>query len=114
MKHSTRFAATASFIFSIHASAAEPIKIGVDGAFTGGSAPAGVSMRNGVEMATDEINTAGGVLGRQLLLVERDDEAKNELGVQIAQELIYKEHVIATVGFINTGMALASQRPRRS
>jgi branched-chain amino acid transport system substrate-binding protein len=67
-------------------------------------------MRNGVEMATDEINKGGGVLGRQLLLVERDDEAKNELGVQIAQELIYKEHVVATVGFINTGVALASQR----
>ncbi|MGL1152563.1 ABC transporter substrate-binding protein, partial [Vibrio parahaemolyticus] len=43
-------------------------------------------------------------------LVERDDEAKNELGVQIAQELINKEQVVATVGYINTGVALASQR----
>ena len=53
---------------------------------------------------------SGGVLGRQLVAVERDDEAKNERGVQIAQELINKEKVTATVGYINTGVALASQR----
>ena len=90
--------------------AADPIKIGVAGPFTGGSSSMGVSMRDGVRLATDEINKAGGVLGRQLLLVERDDEAKNERGVQIAQELINKEKVTATVGYINTGVALASQR----
>ena len=70
----------------------------------------GVSMRDGVRLAAEEINKSGGVLGRQLQLVERDDEAKNERGVQIAQELINKEKVTATVGFINTGVALASQR----
>ncbi|MFZ2989306.1 ABC transporter substrate-binding protein, partial [Ideonella sp.] len=91
-------------------SAAEPIKIGVSGPFTGGSSSMGVSMRDGVRLAADEINKAGGVLGRPLLLVERDDEAKNERGVQIAQELINKEKVAATVGYINTGVALASQR----
>jgi branched-chain amino acid transport system substrate-binding protein len=70
----------------------------------------GVSMRDGVRLATAEINKSGGVLGRQLVLVERDDEAKNERGVQIAQELINKEKVVAVVGYINTGVALASQR----
>jgi len=90
--------------------AAEPIKIGVSGPFTGGSSPMGVSMRDGVKLACAEINAAGGVLGRQIQLVERDDEAKNERGVQITQELINKEHVVADVGFINTGVALASQR----
>lgn len=90
--------------------AADPIKIGVTGPFTGGSASMGVSMRDGVKLAMDEINKAGGVLGRPLQAVERDDEARNELGVQIAQELINKERVVATLGFINTGVALASQR----
>src|SRR6478672_3632188 len=90
--------------------AADPIKIGVDGPFTGGSSSMGVSMRDGVRLATAEINKSGGVLGRQLVLVERDDEAKNERGVQIAQELVNKEKVTATVGYINTGVALASQR----
>ena len=95
---------------SMAAMAAEPIKIGVSGPFTAGSAPMGVSMRDGVRLAAAEINAKGGVLGRQLQLVERDDEAKPERGVQIAQELINKERVVATVGYINTGVALASQR----
>ncbi len=90
--------------------AAEPIKIGMSGPFTGGSSSMGVSMRDGVRLAVDEINAAGGVIGRKIELVERDDEAKNERGVQIAQELINKEKVVATVGFINTGVALAAQR----
>ncbi len=98
-------AASATFVF-----AADPIKIGVDGPFTGGSSSMGVSMRDGVRLAVDEINKAGGVLGRPIQLVERDDEAKNERGVQIAQELINKEKVVALVGYINTGVALASQR----
>jgi branched-chain amino acid transport system substrate-binding protein len=96
--------------FSMSSMAAEPIKIGVSGPFTGGSAPMGVSMRDGVRLAAAEINAKGGVLGRQIQLVERDEEAKNERGVQVAQELINKERVVATVGFINTGVALASQR----
>ena len=90
--------------------AADPIKIGVDGPFTGGSSTMGVSMRDGVRLAVDEINKAGGVLGRPLTVVERDDEAKNERGVQIAQELVNKEKVVAVVGYINTGVALASER----
>ncbi len=90
--------------------AADPIKIGLTGPFTGGSSSMGVSMRDGVKLAVEEVNKAGGVLGRPLQLVERDDEAKNEVGVQIAQELINKEGVVATLGYINTGVALASQR----
>ena len=91
-------------------SAADPIKIGVSGPFTGGSSSMGVSMRDGVRLAVEQINREGGVLGRKLQLVERDDEAKNERGSQIAQELINKEKVTAVVGYINTGVALASQR----
>src|SRR5450432_4131909 len=95
---------------SVPVFAADPIRIGVDGPFTGGSSPMGVSMRDGVRMAAKEINAKGGVLGRQIELIERDDEAKNERGVQVAQELISKEKVVAAVGYINTGVALASQR----
>ena len=90
--------------------AAEPIKIGVDGPFTGGSSSMGISMRDGVRLAAEEINQAGGILGRPILLIERDDEAKNERGVQIAQEFINREKVAAVVGYVNTGVALASQR----
>jgi len=88
----------------------EPIKIGVYGPYTGGSAGMGVSMRNGVRLAADEINASGGVLGRKIELVERDDEAKNERGGQIMQEFLEKEHVVAVLGPINTGVADAALR----
>ena len=102
--------ASAILSWSVAGMAAEAIKIGVSGPFTGGSAPMGVSMRDGVKLAVAEINAKGGVLGRQIQLIERDEEAKNERSVQVAQELINKEKVVATLGFINTGVALASQR----
>jgi branched-chain amino acid transport system substrate-binding protein len=86
------------------------IKIGVYGPFTGGSAGMGVSMRNGVEMAAEEINKAGGILGQKVELVLRDDEAKNERGAQIMQEFLEKEKVIAVLGPINTGVADNSTR----
>jgi branched-chain amino acid transport system substrate-binding protein len=98
-----------AMLASFSAIAADPIKIGISGPFTGGSAPMGVSMRDGAKLAVADINAKGGVLGRQLQLVERDDEAKNERGVQVAQELINKEKVVATVGFINTGVAGGGQ-----
>ena len=111
MIRTLKLTAIASLMFAAGlASAADTIKIGVTGPYTGGSSSMGVSMRDGVRLAAQEINKAGGVLGKQIQLVERDDEAKNERGVQIAQELINKEQVVATMGFINTGVALASQR----
>lgn len=100
----------ATALLSATSAIAQPIKVGLTGPFTGGSASMGVSMRDGVKIAVEETNKNGGVLGRPLLLVERDDQARNEVGVQIAQELISKEEVVATLGFINTGVALASQR----
>ncbi len=103
-------AALVASTFLTSAYAADPIKVGLSGPFTGGSSSMGVSMRDGVKLAVAEINKAGGVLGREIQLVERDDEAKNEVGVQVAQELISKEGVVATLGYINTGVALGSQR----
>ena len=94
----------------IAVAAVEPVKIGVVGPYTGGSSPMGLSMRNGVRLAAMEINRRGGVLGRILVLVERDDEARPERGVSVARELIENENIVATLGFINTGVALASQR----
>jgi branched-chain amino acid transport system substrate-binding protein len=67
-------------------------------------------MREGIRIAAAEINANGGVLGRPVELVERDDEARNERGAQVVQELIDKERVVAGLGIVNTGVALASQR----
>jgi branched-chain amino acid transport system substrate-binding protein len=102
--------AIAAAMMSGSAFAADTIKIGVTGPYTGGSSSMGVSMRDGVRLATKEINTSGGVLGRQIELIERDDQADNARGISIAQELVNKEKVVADVGYINTGVALAAQR----
>ena len=101
--------AIAASLMSVSAFA-QTIKIGVTGPFTGGSSSMGVSMRDGVRLAAKEINTTGGILGRQIELVERDDQADNARGITIAQELVNKEKIVADVGFINTGVALAAQR----
>ena len=103
-------AAAGLFAAASCATKGDDIKVGVYGPFTGGSAPMGVSMRNGVQIAIDEINAAGGITGRKVVMVARDDEAKNERGGQIMQELLDKEQVVAVLGPINTGVANASTR----
>ncbi|MDD2990811.1 MAG: ABC transporter substrate-binding protein [Zoogloea sp.] len=109
-----RFVRTATLaaltLLALPASAIEPIRIGVSGPFTGGSNPMGIAMRDGIRLAAREINEAGGILGRPVLLVERDDEARPERGAQVIQELINQERVVAGLGIVNTGVALASQR----
>lgn len=97
-------------VWSALGQAEEPIRIGVSGPFTGGSSPMGLAMLNGIRIAASEINAAGGVLGRPLQLIERDDQALNERGAQIAQDLIRNQRIVAAVGIVNTGVALASQR----
>ena len=96
------------------ARAADSLKLAITGPFTGGSAPMGASMRDGAKLAIAEINAAGGIqtaAGKlKIEAIERDDEAKNERGAQIAQELINKEKVVAVGGYINTGVGLASER----
>lgn len=96
--------------FAGSASAQETVKIGLTGPFTGGSAPLGVSIRDGVKLAVSELNAKGGVGGRKIELVERDDESKPERGIQIAQELINNEKIVGAVGIANTPVALAASR----
>ena len=86
-----------------------PLRIGVCGPYVGGSSAMGTSMRDGALLAVDEINAAGGVLGRPIEALVRDDEASVEKADAIAQALI-TEGVVATVGFINTDPALSATR----
>ena len=74
---SLALAAGTALVLSQATFAADTIKVGLSGPFTGGSSSMGVSMRDGVKLAVDEINKAGGVNGAKIELVERDDEAKN-------------------------------------
>jgi branched-chain amino acid transport system substrate-binding protein len=92
------------------AAGGDVIKIGVYGPFTGGSSPMGASMRDGARLAAEEINAKGGVLGKKIELVERDDQATPERGAQVMQDLVSNEKVAAVLGPINTGVALASYK----
>jgi branched-chain amino acid transport system substrate-binding protein len=86
---------------------AQTLRIGLSGPFSGGSSPMGESMRNGVRLAVEEINATGGIQGRSIELIERDDQANNESGGRIADELT-RLKVVATIGIVNTGVGLAS------
>ncbi|MES2770424.1 MAG: ABC transporter substrate-binding protein, partial [Pseudomonadota bacterium] len=90
--------------------AVHPIRIGVIGPFTGGSSSMGLSMLNGVRLAAKEINFKGGVLGRPIQLIERDDQATPTVGAKIAEEFAAVEKPVAVLGFVNTGVALAAQK----
>lgn len=109
LRHVLATLALALFAHAAGATRPDSIRIGLSGPFTGGSSPMGISMREGARIAAAEINAHGGVLGRPLELVERDDEARNERGTLIAVELLQREHVVAVLGIVNTGVALASQ-----
>ncbi len=85
---------------------ATPIKVGVSGPYVGGSVAMGTSMRDGVLLAINEVNQSGGVLGRPLQAVVRDDKADIETAKGIARELITEERVVANLGYINTDNAL--------
>ncbi|MDP5240045.1 ABC transporter substrate-binding protein [Uliginosibacterium sp. 31-16] len=83
-----------------------PIRIGVVGPFSGkSSTDMGESIRGGARVFADEVNRFGGLLGRRIELVERDDQALPDVGVKVARELIEKEKVAAVVGFANIGVA---------
>ena len=83
------------------------LKIGVIGPFTGPSSDFGVLMLQGVQLATEEINTVGGYLGRHIELVIKDDQGNPDIGLKGSQELV-AQGVTATLGFCNTGVAQKS------
>jgi branched-chain amino acid transport system substrate-binding protein len=94
--------------------AADSIKLAITGPFTGGSAPMGASMRDGAKLAISEINAAGGVSvgGKKLKIeiIERDDEAKNDRGALIAQELASMDDLSGVIGSVNTGVVIAGDK----
>ena len=88
--------------------AAEPIRIGVIAPLTGASADFGNSMQQGAALAVEQINAIGGVLGRPLQLVTKDDGGDAATGRAGAAALLERDNVVATIGFCNTGVALGA------
>ena len=92
----------------------EAIRIAITGPFSGGSAPMGISMRDGARLAIAEINASGGIsVGNKKIkieTIERDDEGKNDRGALIAQEIASMKNLSGVIGTVNTGVAMAGDR----
>ena len=84
----------------------ETILIGVSGSITGAAPINGLRTKQGAQMAADEINEAGGVLGRQIELFVADDGGAQDTAINAAN-LIISQDVVAQVGPNLSGMALA-------
>ena len=84
----------------------QPIKIGHLVPQSGFLSPMGEYMVNAATLAADEINAAGGVLGRQIKLIPEDDMNPG-VAVQKATRLIQQEKVDALTGIVSSGVCLA-------
>lgn len=89
------------------APASTAIRIGVIAPLTGPSADFGLPMLNGIKLAVEEINAAGGYLGRKFELLVRDDEANPDKGRKVSEDLVGQKIAVA-IGFCNTGVAAKS------
>lgn len=83
---------------------AEPVRIGLAGPF---SDPVGGPMRKAAEMAVEEINASGGIGGRPIELIARDDRGDPDSAVSVAADLV-AEGVVAVIGHVYSGTTLAA------
>lgn len=81
------------------------VKIGVAGPLTGGQAKNGEDLLDGATMAVEEWNAKGGVLGRRIEIVTRDDQAEPKLAPTAAQQLV-SERVVGVIGHFNSGSTI--------
>jgi branched-chain amino acid transport system substrate-binding protein len=94
-------------MFGAAQAAEPPIKVGLVAALSGQSAKSGEALTRGLTMAIDEVNAKGGVLGRPLELVRRDDESNPSKGMLAARELVQREKVTVLFGGLDTPVSLA-------
>jgi branched-chain amino acid transport system substrate-binding protein len=86
-----------------------PILVGMYGSLTGDGASFGQSSREGTELAVDEINAAGGLLGgRRIQLIVEDDQSKAEEASSAVTKLITQDRVIAVLGEVASSRSLAA------
>jgi branched-chain amino acid transport system substrate-binding protein len=101
-------ALVAAVLACAKASTGDEILVGEYGSLTGGIATFGISTRDGSQQAFDEINLAGGVLGKKLKLMVEDDQSKPEEVGTIVTKLINQRHVVAMLGHVASSYSLAA------
>src|SRR5262245_18825051 len=77
------------------AASSNEIVIGEFGSLTGTAATFGISTKHGIEIAVDQVNKAGGLLGKQVRVIVEDDQTKPEEAQTVVTKLINKDRVIA-------------------
>jgi len=102
-------AGAAALAFSLTAMAAETIKIGDANSYKRAAAFT-IPYKQGLDLALEEINAQGGLLGKPVEVVSRDDQGEPGEAVKIAEELFTRDGVVAMTGSFlsNVGLALAS------
>ena len=85
---------------------ADTVRIGVLGPF---QLPVGIGILNPARMAAEEINAAGGILGKKIEIVPGDTEGKPEKGITAMKKLVLDDKVDALVGEYSSGVVLAIQ-----
>lgn len=85
----------------------KPIRVGFAGELTGGHADLGVHGRNGAQLAVETINAAGGVAGRPIELLVRDDLGTPE-GAQAADRKLIDAGVVAIIGHMTSAQSVAA------
>lgn len=87
----------------------DTIKIGVAGVISGDYAPYGLSSVRGAQMAVEDINTNGGILGKKLEILIGDDVCKPEVSVNMSTKLV-SDGAQMIVGHICSGCTIASNK----
>jgi branched-chain amino acid transport system substrate-binding protein len=90
-----------------NSAAKTPIKLGMVVSLTGGAAGYGIHMRNGAQMAIDEINAAGGVNGRKIDLIVEDDASDPSKAATSLNRLAVQSNVDAVIGGANSTLCFA-------
>src|SRR5688500_16964503 len=88
--------------------ASGPILVGYYGDLSGRTSSFGQSTKNGVEMAADEINKAGGVKGRQIQIITEDDQGEPNKAATVVTKLINQDRVHALLGEVASSNSLAA------
>src|SRR3954470_1567069 len=84
------------------------ILVGEYGSLTGPQATFGQSTHNGIMMAVDEVNAAGGVNGRKIKVLTEDDQSKQEEAANAVTKLISQQNVVAVLGEVASSSSLAA------
>ena len=114
MKHTIRLAFLSLCCLLLLAScnggggASDEILVGEYGSLTGDKATFGISTKNGIDMAVDEINAAGGVLGKKIRVIVEDDRGDSTEAATVVTKLITKDKVVAVLGEVASSSSKAA------